>query len=249
MPHGGDLTIETANRTLDEGYESAHFEAKAGDYVELTISDTGTGMSPEIRARIFEPFFTTKGAGKGTGLGLSSVYGGVKQSGGSIWVDSEPGRGTTFKIYFPIAPPAAVPEKTEGIEHDRADPAARTRQARILLVEDEPSVRKFAFKALTKEGFEVFEAKDGNDALQVGEAQNYNFDILITDMVMPDMNGRRVAELMSMRCRDLRILLISGYTDDTVSDDGPSGAHYGYLKKPFSQSQLIEAVASILTTA
>ncbi len=246
MPNGGQLTIETVNKVLDKNYVSTHFDSSPGPHVMLAVSDTGMGMSPEVKARIFEPFFTTKGVGKGTGLGLSSVYGAVKQSGGSIWAYSELGSGTTFKIYFPMlstvdgaAPDAADKEDS----HSQAGgPVRKT----VLLVEDEDTVRNFARRVLENAGYEVFDCRNGSQAMQTVDSLRAPIDILITDVVMPGMNGRKLAEYLEGRISRLKVLYISGYTDNAIVHYGVLDDGANFLQKPFTPKQILHAVASVL---
>ena len=239
MPHGGRLTIETADVLLDEDYASRHTGVAPGRYVMLAISDTGTGMDSETTARIFDPFFTTKEAGKGTGLGLSVVHGIVQQSGGSIWVYSEKGEGTTFKIYLPPAPEraasrlAAIPELVP-----RGDET-------ILLVEDEAAVRRLAATVLRSNGYTVLEASSGDEALSLLSTTAGRIHLLLTDFVMPRMTGRELAERVSAVSPEIRVLYMSGYTDTGFEDRamlGPSD----FLQKPFTRVALSQWVREVL---
>jgi two-component system, cell cycle sensor histidine kinase and response regulator CckA len=243
MPKGGKLTIETANAELDEAYAHSHITVKAGPYVMLAVSDTGAGMSEETRARIFEPFFTTKGAGKGTGLGLSTVYGIVKQSGGNIWVYSEPGRGTTFKIYLPRAtessPAPGLPRKeTTGVRGSET----------ILLVEDEDPVRTLAGKVLRGLGYRVLEAKLGREALAVAQAHQGEIDLLLTDVVMPEYSGSELARQLADIRPAIRILFMSGYTDEAIIHHGVLESNIAYLQKPFTPDSMARKVREVLET-
>jgi two-component system cell cycle sensor histidine kinase/response regulator CckA len=240
MPRGGKLTIETANVELDENYARLHPEARPGRYVLLAVSDTGCGMDEATQARVFEPFFTTKGPGKGTGLGLATVYGIVKQGGGHVGVYSELGRGTTFKVYLP---PAAEPAAGKVLPGPRA---ARHGTETILLVEDEDAVRGITRLALQMHGYTVLEARNGREALGVCERHPGPIHLLITDVVMPDMGGREVAERLTGRQPGLRMLYLLGYTDDAVVRHGVLEAEVAFLQKPFTPAALAAKVRDVL---
>ncbi|TAJ09801.1 MAG: PAS domain S-box protein [Nitrospirae bacterium] len=241
MPQGGRLAIETSTVELDQPPIHAHGVAQAGPYVMLTISDTGQGMDATTQARIFEPFFTTKEQGKGTGLGLSTVYGIVSQSSGSIVVHSEPGRGTTFKIYLPrirqetldIAPTSVVTQPPHGSES-------------ILLVEDEEKVRMLVAAVLRRKGFTVQTARDGAEALKTLEAHTGPLHLLLTDMVMPGMNGRELAEQVTRRHPTIKVLYMSGYTDDATVRHGALDASTPFLQKPFPPDVLVRKLRELL---
>jgi PAS domain S-box-containing protein len=242
MPQGGKLTIETANVTLDENFARAHAPLTAGDYVMLAISDTGVGMDNDTRSRIFEPFFTTKGA-KGTGLGLSTVYGIVKQSGGFIFVDSQPQRGTAFRTYFPRVDgkeDAAAADVPLGLP--RADRGNET----ILLVEDEPNLRRLARQYLERQGYKILEAEDGAAALQIVDGHKGAIDLLLTDIIMPGMNGRDLAAHIVTLVPAVRVLYMSGYTENVVGHDGMLDAGVNLLQKPFSLPALKDRVREVL---
>ncbi|HEX8849080.1 MAG TPA: PAS domain S-box protein [Gemmatimonadaceae bacterium] len=244
MPNGGAISIETTVAELDEGYEESQEPVIAGNYVALTVSDTGVGMDRRTRERVFEPFFTTKDPGKGTGLGLSTVYGIVKQSNGYISVQSEPGLGTTFRIFLPLAdecatqpadrPATTVPEGTET----------------VLLVEDEEAVRSLARRILGRQGYRIIDAKHGVDALDVAAAHDWRFDIVVTDVVMPHMSGRELVERLRAIRPGLPALYITGYTSDDLlrrHSVDPQGARI--LQKPFTAAALAEAVRAALDAA
>src|SRR5208283_2870792 len=242
MPQGGKLTIETASVTLDENFARTHAPLTPGDYIMLAISDTGTGMDSETQSRIFEPFFTTKGA-KGTGLGLSTVYGIVKQSGGFIFVDSQPERGTAFRTYFPRVngrEEAAAAQDSLGLP--RRDHGQET----ILLVEDETHLRRLARQYLETQGYKVLEAEDGAAALQIVDGYRGTIDLLLTDVVMPGMNGRELATNIVKLLPDMRVLYMSGYSENAVGHDGTLDAGVNLLQKPFSLPALRDRVREVL---
>jgi two-component system, cell cycle sensor histidine kinase and response regulator CckA len=240
MPKGGRLTIETANADLDESYTHEHVGARPGKYVMLAVSDTGSGMTPEIRQRVFEPFFTTKELGKGTGLGLSTVYGIVKQSEGYVWVYSEPTRGTSFKVYLPRvdapadARPAPLPEKTRyrGTET-------------VLLVEDEDGVRALVKQVLTRNGYTVLEARHGGEALLHCERRSEEIHLLVTDVVLEQMSGTELSSRLASLRPGMKVLYISGYTDDAIVHHGVTqGTHF--LQKPFTTEALARKIRQVL---
>jgi PAS domain S-box-containing protein len=246
MPSGGKLTIETSNVSLDEGDARTHAPLRPGDYVMLAISDTGQGMDSETQSHIFEPFFTTKGL-KGTGLGLSTVYGIVKQSGGYIWVSSEPSKGTTFKIYLP-----RVAEKTESpaqvavpAEVAAAEPGTET----ILLVEDEANLRYLARQFLEKQGYRVIEAADGAVAMQIAVAHAGIIHLLLTDVIMPGMNGRELAQRVSEIRPNTKVLYMSGYTENVIGHNGTLDAGVRLLQKPFTLHDLKNKVREVLDSS
>src|ERR1700691_5063779 len=243
MPSGGKLTIETSNVSLDDDYARFHAPLRAGDYVMLAISDNGLGMDSETQSHISEPFFTTKGT-KGTGLGLSTVYGIVKQSGGYIWVYSEPGRGTTFKIYLPRVAergesPALVVSSAESVA---AEPGTET----ILLVEDEANLRYLARQFLEKQGYRVIEAADGVVAMQIAVAHEGVIHLLLTDVIMPGMNGRELAQRMSEIRPNTKVLYMSGYTENVIGHNGTLDAGVRLLQKPFTLRDLKSKVREVL---
>ena len=237
----GQLTIETSNVYLDGTYAGTHLEAIPGQYVMLAVSDNGVGMTEEIKNKIFEPFFTTKEMGKGTGLGLATVFGIVKQSGGNIYVYSEPGQGTTFKIYLP-----QVEEDVSRIEArpDLSIPVARSET--VLLVEDDDKVRAFASESLRGCGYKVLEASDGGEALLICEQYSGPIHILLTDVVMPRMSGRELAEKLEGLRPETKVLYMSGYTDDTIARHGVLDEGVNFVSKPFSQDTLAAKVRQVL---
>src|ERR1022692_416294 len=242
MPHGGRLTIETSNVTLDENFTRTHSPLTPGDYIMLALSDTGVGMDSETQSRIFEPFFTTKGA-KGTGLGLSTVYGIVKQSGGFIFVDSQPQRGTAFRAYFPRVDAREDPAATqESLSLSRAHHGQET----ILLVEDESNLRRLARHYLETQGYKILEAEDGAAALQIVDGYEGTIHLLLTDVIMPGMNGRELAAHISLLLPEVRVLYMSGYTENAVGHDGTLDAGISLLQKPFSLPALRDRVREVL---
>jgi CheY-like chemotaxis protein/two-component sensor histidine kinase len=244
MPKGGRLTITTANVILDESYAASHAGVTPGDFVMLAVSDTGTGMDAETRRHIFEPFFTTKEVGTGTGLGLSTVYGIVQQSGGHIWVESEPGAGTSFKIYFPRAQGlAAVPER----QSQRA-PASRA-TGTILLVEDDEAVRRVAVRILRDVGYTVFEAKSASEARRICQERGSSIDLLLTDVVMPDVRGPELARELSLAHPQLRVAYMSGYSGEAVANESAVDAGLPCIEKPFSPASLAERIREILAVS
>jgi two-component system cell cycle sensor histidine kinase/response regulator CckA len=238
MPDGGKLVIETSNADPDTRAP----EARTGPHVVLTVTDTGIGMDDETRSRIFEPFFTTKDRGQGTGLGLATVYGVVKQSGGHISVESEPGEGTQFRIYLPrVDEPLAEP--TDGVA---PAPAAEEASETILLVEDEEIVRQLVRDTLRASGYEVVEASDGAEALQICERREDPIDIVVTDVVMPNMTGPELVERLAAVNDGLRVLYVSGYTDGQIAQRSTTGPGRDLLLKPFTPRVLAQKVRELL---
>ena len=235
MPGGGKLTLETANVNLGEAYARIHAGVAAGPYVMLSVTDTGMGMDAETRAHMYEPFFTTKERGKGTGLGLSTVYGIVKQHGGDIWVYSEPGKGTTFKIYLPRVGTMAV-----AVEPKAVAPSPSGTET-VLLVEDESGVRKLIRDVLDQHGYRVLEAGSGAAALETSEAHEGPIDLLVTDLVMPGMNGRDLAEALALLRPEMKVLYLSGYTAQGTIDQSAQ-----FLEKPFSPETLARKIRDVL---
>jgi two-component system cell cycle sensor histidine kinase/response regulator CckA len=240
MPKGGKLTVETRNVELDQEYARLRPEVQPGRFVLLTITDTGCGMTPEVKARVFEPFFTTKGVGKGTGLGLAVVLGIIKQSDGYVEVYSEPDIGTTFKIYFP-----AVEEKVSAHKGIDAGNVERGTE-RVLLVEDEDSVRGLAVLVLQTHGYKVLAAGNGKEAMRLIEKHPGGFDLLVTDVVMPGMGGPDLAEALRPRFPHMKVLFSSGYTDDVVVRHGLLQEKVAFLHKPYSPLSLVKKVRQVL---
>ena len=242
MPRGGRLTIETANVFLDEDYAQRHVSVKPGSYVMLAVSDNGCGMDQETQSHLFEPFFTTKEKGKGTGLGLSTVYGIVKQSGGNIWAYSELGRGTTFKIYLPMV--------TQAVKEKYARPERRRISARgaetILLVEDEKAVRMMIGKTLQSKGYAVLEAQHGQEALSICEDYSGPIHLMVTDVVMPLMSGKELAEQLAPQRPEMKVLYMSGYPDNSIVQHGVLEPGTEFLQKPFTLNTLEAKVREIL---
>ena len=244
MPAGGKLTIETQNVELDQEYARDHVSAQPGSYVMLAVSDTGSGMDAATQARIFEPFFTTKEKGKGTGLGLATVYGIVKQSGGWIWVYSEPGHGTTFKIYLPrvteaAPPPAPSPAPSVSVRGSET----------VLVVEDEAMIRHLVQKVLKANGYTVLVAASGRDAEHVAAQHDGPIHLLVTDVVMPGMNGRELANRLAAARAGIQVLYLSGYTDDAIVHHGVLEPGVAFLQKPFTPAVLGRKVREVLDSS
>ncbi len=242
MPEGGRLFVETGDVHLDEDYARDHADVTPGRYALLSITDSGIGMTPEEQSRAFEPFFTTKEVGKGTGLGLATVHGVVAQSGGHIWLYSEPGEGTTFKIYLPVDMDA---EERATAPHD---PAARdlAGSETILIVEDEPTVRTLARRVLQRYGYRVHEAENPDQAVRASHRIDGPLHLLLTDVVMPGASGRQLARQLSLERPDLRVLYMSGYTDNAIVHHGVLDPGTSLLEKPFTAEGLARKVREIL---
>jgi len=241
MPQGGRLMIETANVDLDEEYVERHVDATVGPHVMLAITDTGHGMDNETKSRIFEPFFTTKEPGKGTGLGLSTVYGIVKQSGGNIWVYSEPGKGTTFKIYLPRV------ESVEMTPKEAREVSATHGAGQLILVaEDEEPLRELFVMMLEHLGYRVRAAANGGEALMAIEEEGLTPDLLITDVIMPGISGKTLADRILRVRPGLKVLYTSGYTDDAIVHHGALDPETPFLQKPFNMKSLAAKVQEML---
>jgi two-component system cell cycle sensor histidine kinase/response regulator CckA len=241
MPGGGRILIQTSNITLDDSYRGEQTFIRPGNYVTLSVTDSGQGMDKETQSRIFEPFFTTKEKGKGTGLGLSTVYGIVKQSGGYVMVQSEIGSGTTFNIY--------LPRVEESAEVHGAVPAPRIANGgteTILLVEDEESVRQLVRETLEAKGYHVLQAENGQVGLATAIAHQGTIDLMITDVVMPGMSGRELAEKLVNTRPKTKVLYLSGYTEDTIVSEGALESGNAFLQKPFTLQNLSRKVREVL---
>lgn len=241
MPKGGSLTIETKNVQYDDKSAKKIFGGKAGQYVLISVSDTGVGMTKEVKSRLFEPFFTTKDVGEGTGLGLATVYGFIKQSDGYITVDSKPGEGATFNIFLPC-----VKQNIESEKKESARVKSKTGAETILLVEDEAILRKLSKDILLSSGYQVIEATDGKEALEMFENENPSIDLLLTDIVMPQMNGYDLWEHLNAKKPDLKVLFTSGYTGEMIFRSGIKDDETNFLKKPFSIDELTRKIREIL---
>jgi CheY-like chemotaxis protein len=241
MPSGGKLMIETADVALDESYARGHVDVSPGPYVMLSVSDTGAGMTPEVRERIFEPFFTTKEKGKGTGLGLSTVYGIVKQSKGHIWVDSVQGKGTTFKIYLP-----RVNEPVEEMRKEVLKEELPHGSETVLIVEDEDEVRKLISKMLERQGYAILETSSGEEALLACGKCEGPIHLMLVDVIMPGMSGSELAKALKPLYPEIKILYMSGYTDDAIVRHGVLEKGVNYIQKPFTLEGLGRKVREVL---
>lgn len=241
MPNGGILQIETANVHLDEAYAQAHPPVQPGSYVMLAVTDTGAGIGKEDLPRIFDPFFTTKELGKGTGLGLAIVYGIVKQSGGYIWAYSEPGLGTTFKLYFPITQSEAA------VSLPRRDIAGHPSGETVLIVEDDAAIRVNVRDCLQSLGYTALEASGGEAALELCEQKRGAIHLVMTDLVMPGMSGHEMAQKLSQRFPEIRLLYTSGYTEDGAARQELLQEGTAFLGKPYTVADLARAVQRAMT--
>ncbi|MFB3826217.1 MAG: ATP-binding protein [Bryobacteraceae bacterium] len=240
MPDGGALTLETRNVVLDKTYAATHLAVTPGPYVLIAVSDTGVGMDAQTRARLFEPFFTTKAQGRGTGLGLSIVFGIVKQSGGNVEVYSEPGKGTSVKVYLPRADQPAIREMPGG--HPEAQRGSET----ILLVEDDEMVRGLVRQTLEREGYKLLDAAAPEQALRIARDYREPIHLMITDVIMPRLNGRELAGKMSGLRPQMRVLFMSGYTDNAVVANGVLDSEMPFIQKPFTPAALAQKVRQVL---
>jgi two-component system cell cycle sensor histidine kinase/response regulator CckA len=256
MPEGGSLTVRTANLTADDAAHLAYKGMPAADYVRIDISDTGTGIPADIVDKIFEPFFSTKEVGKGTGLGLSTVYGIVKQTGGFVYVDSEAGKGTSFHIFLPrhhaeletqIDPALANGAARESSPAEAKPRTDLTGQGTILLVEDEEGLRSLNARGLRSRGYSVIEASNGVEAMEALEEKNGAVDLVVSDVVMPEMDGPTLLKTMRGRNPDLKIIFVSGYAEDAFEKSLPENQQFAFLPKPFTLSQLVAAVKETMT--
>jgi CheY-like chemotaxis protein len=241
MPDGGRLTLETQNLVLDEEFVRRHVGSTVGPHTLLSVSDTGSGMEPEVLARIFEPFFTTKAPGRGTGLGLAMVYGVVKQSGGYIWVHSEADKGTTFKIYLPQV--AQAPDSVS-IQKPRLDHMHGSET--ILLVEDDAAVRELVRTLLSAQGYRVIATQNADDLRKICEEHEGQIHLLVTDMVLPGTSGREIAKQVSLLRPEIKVLFMSGYTDDSLVQSHGFEKSMAFLQKPFSAVFLASKVREVL---
>jgi CheY-like chemotaxis protein len=240
MPNGGVLTIETANVDVDETQVTTHADGAPGPHVLLAVSDTGVGMDEDVAKHLFEPFFTTKQGGEGTGLGLATVFGVVKQSGGGIYVYSEPGRGTTFKVYLPAAATAAEFEAVP------AEPEVAGGSETIMVVEDDDGVRDLVRLMLEANGYEVLTVADAEEAARLCRERSTSVDLLLTDVMMPDINGAALAQQLGELAPEMRVLFMSGYSDEAVQRHGMLGEEAAFLEKPFTERTLARKVREIL---
>jgi len=241
MPDGGKLTISVGNVEVDQEYEAAHADIRAGRYVVLAVSDTGLGMDAATQERIFEPFFTTKERDRGTGLGLATVYGIVKQHGGCIWVYSEEGKGSCFKIHFPVV--GATPAKGRS---SRSTSGASRGDETIMVVEDNEDVRAFACEALKSRGYDVVEAESPSKALNWAEQSKQSIDLLLTDVIMPGMNGKELQRRLSELHPDLLAVFMSGYPDDIIAHHGMLDDGLAFVEKPFRADTLAQRIRQAL---
>jgi CheY-like chemotaxis protein len=244
MPQGGRIVIETGLVDLDQEYADSHAGVQPGQYVQLTVSDTGCGMTSEVREQIFAPFFTTKEKGKGTGLGLATAYGIVKQHGGHIWVYSEADQGTTFKIYLPAAEAAIAPQPVEAGEEEEHAPAS----AAVMVVEDNDMVRQLTVDVLTRRGYAVLEASGGTECLELIKGHVGPLDLLLTDVVMPEMNGKALYKKAVQLRPGLKVLYMSGYTENVIASRGVLDQGVNFIQKPFAPKNLAAKVREVLAS-
>jgi CheY-like chemotaxis protein len=236
---GGTITIETGNTAFDDAYAMEHFGVEAGPYVFLAVSDTGEGMDRETREHIFEPFFTTKAQGKGTGLGLATIYGIVTQAGGHIWLYSEPGQGSTFKLYFPRVFDAVA------AEGPAAPAPAPVESGTILVVEDDAAVRDMTTRALARAGFRVIAVGEAQEALAALARRDVTIDVLVSDVVMPGMSGIELAEEIRERDPHVGVVLLSGYTAETLNLERVTSRGARFVSKPVSSAELLQAIQDV----
>jgi two-component system, cell cycle sensor histidine kinase and response regulator CckA len=241
MTSGGRLRVETCNVELDESYTREHVDVRPGSYVQLSVTDSGSGMDRETVSRIFEPFFTTKEHGRGSGLGLATVYGIVRQSGGHVWVYSEPGLGTTFKIYFP-----RVIEASDSPPRRVLADAASSASETILLVEDSRLLAKVTRDFLVSDGYDVLMAANPREAFRISESHHAPIHLLLTDVVMPDMNGRELAEQLLAKRPEMKVLYMSGYTNGILLEHAFRAEDSAFIEKPFSHDALSRKVRHTL---
>jgi two-component system cell cycle sensor histidine kinase/response regulator CckA len=253
MPDGGALTVRTANIDTAEAERLSHKGMPAADYVLIEVADTGTGMPAEIVEKIFEPFFSTKEVGKGTGLGLSTVYGIIKQTGGFVYVDSQEGKGTSFRIFLPrhiveVEQPTAAAAGVvvqEAAKDQR--PADLTGQGTVLLVEDEDGLRSLNARGLRSRGYTVLEAGNGVEAIEVLDEQGGSIDLVVSDVVMPEMDGPTLLKELRSRNPTLKVIFVSGYAEDAFEKSLPENEQFAFLPKPFTLSQLVAQVKETMS--
>jgi len=237
----GKITILTSNVAVKDDVATKHNKITSGNYVVLSVQDNGTGMTEEVKEHLFEPFFTTKEQGKGTGLGLATVFGIIKQNNGAIIVDSEIDKGTVFNIYFP-----AIDEVAEDISLEVDEKDLPSGNETILLTEDEESIREFVLDILEEYGYKILEAEDGEKALELAKSYPQHIDLLLSDVVMPTMNGQQLAEALKDCHPETKVMFMSGYTEDTAIQKGILELKTGFLQKPFTANDLITKVRKIL---
>jgi len=240
MLNGGRLMIETSVVDLDNDFVDQHAESQAGEHVLLAVSDTGTGMPEDVRQKIFEPFFTTKEVGKGTGLGLSTVYGIVKQHGGQIYVYSELGKGTTFKIFLPASQSKALEQEKEQAE---AIPAGKET---VLLAEDDATIRRMIQLTMESEGYTILAATNGQEAIEISSSYEGDIHLLLTDVIMPKLNGQELANTVQQSRPEMEVIFMSGYTDDAISHHGVLEPGVHFIQKPITPSILAKKLREVL---